>query len=172
MGHYDKLDGETFEKLRLLQAIFFDFDGVFTDNRVIVSENGQESVICNRSDGIGLRMLRSLGLEMMIISTETNRVVSERAQKLKVSCIHGCENKLETMNTILAEKGIAAEHAAFVGNDINDSDCLKNVGVSVCVQDAFPEIKQISTIILQKNGGEAAVREFCELVHNSKTGKL
>ena len=69
--------------LKKIKAIVFDFDGVFTNNRVIVSEDGKESVICNRSDGIGLEMLRSLGIPMTIISTEKNPVVAQRATKLE-----------------------------------------------------------------------------------------
>ena len=79
---------------RNIKAVVFDFDGVFTDNRVIVSENGKESVICNRSDGIGLEMLRNLGIPMTIISTEKNPVVDFSAKKLKLSVVHGVENKI------------------------------------------------------------------------------
>ncbi len=71
-------------KIKDIKAIVFDFDGVFTDNRVIISEDGKESVICNRSDGIGLEIIRNLEIPMKIISTEKNPVVTIRAKKLKL----------------------------------------------------------------------------------------
>ena len=164
-----QIDDEISVKLKKMRMVFFDFDGVFTDNRVIISENGEESVVCNRSDGIGLNMLRSFGLEMLVLSTETNSVVAARSEKLEISCIHGCENKLETMNSVLSEKGIGSSEASFVGNDVNDYACMTNVAIAVCVNDAFAEIKQISDIVLQRKGGDAAVREFCELVRLART---
>ena len=81
-----------------IKAIVFDFDGVFTDNRVIVSENGKESVICNRADGLGLEMLRILDIPMTIISTEKNLVVSSRAKKLKIPVVHGVKNKIKEIS--------------------------------------------------------------------------
>lgn len=164
-----QIDDEISIKLKKMRMVVFDFDGVFTDNRVIISENGEESVVCNRSDGIGLNMLRSIGLEMLVLSTETNSVVATRSRKLQIPCIHGCENKLETLSSVLSEKGIGLSEASFVGNDVNDYACMANVGIAVCVNDAFEEIKHISDIVLKRNGGDAAVREFCELVRLART---
>lgn len=152
-----------------IKLVVFDFDGVFTDNRVIVSEDGKESVICNRSDGIGLSMLRKQGIEMIILSTEKNKVVEHRAKKLQLECHYNIDNKLKYLKLLLKQKGISLKNTAFLGNDINDYDCLKNVGLPVVVADAFPEVKKIAKIILTKKGGEGAVREFCELLSNSKT---
>lgn len=151
--------------------VVFDFDGVFTNNKVIVSQNGDESVICDRSDGIGLALLRSIGLKMLILSTETNPVVSKRAEKLKLACYQGVENKLDSLNTIADEYQIPLEKIAFVGNDINDLDCLKVVGLPVVVADAYPQVKAVAKLILTKNGGDGAVREFCEYLYNTKNNK-
>jgi len=150
-----------------IKAIVFDFDGVFTDNRVFVSQNGEESVICNRSDGIGLEMIRELNIPMTIISTEKNPVVQKRAKKLKLSCVQGVENKIKELVKFSDATNIGLKKIAFVGNDINDASCMKKVGFPIAVADAVDEIKELSTVVLVKKGGFGAVREFCEIVYKS-----
>ena len=154
-------------ELREVKLVVFDFDGVFTNNKVIVSQNGDESVVCDRSDGLGLALLRSIGIKMLVVSTETNPVVSKRADKLKLACYQGVENKLDFLIKIADEYQIPLEKIAFVGNDINDLDCLKVVGLPVVVADAYPQVKAVAKLILTKNGGEGAVREFCEYLYNA-----
>lgn len=154
------------KKNNIISTIFFDFDGVFTNNKVIVSQNGEESVICDRSDGLGLAMMRSLGIRMFILSTETNIVVGKRAEKLQIQCYQGLVNKLEKLTQIAAQHNVALENIAYIGNDINDIDCLSAVGLPVVVADGYPQVKEIAKIILSKNGGEGAVREFCEWLYN------
>jgi YrbI family 3-deoxy-D-manno-octulosonate 8-phosphate phosphatase len=156
------------EDLKNIKLVVFDFDGVFTNNLVYTDEDGKESVACNRSDGLGLTMLREIHIDMVIISTETNRVVRQRAKKLQIECYHGVENKLNCLRKIAEEKGINMQQIAFLGNDINDLECLQHVGVSAVVADAYPEAKKASKICLTKKGGEGAVREFCEMVYKSK----
>lgn len=147
-----------------IKAVVFDFDGVFTDNRVIVSEDGKESVICNRSDGIGLEMLRRLGIPMIIISTEKNPVVVFRAKKLKLPVVHGVENKIKELKKYSQITGIGIEKFAYVGNDINDIECMNAVGFPIAVADAVEDIKKISLFVLSKKGGDGAVRQLCELI--------
>ena len=93
-----------------LQFIVFDFDGVFTDNLVYISESGQEFVVCNRSDGLGLSKIRGLNIPMYVISTEKNPVVTYRCKKLEINCIQGCDNKLITLNELLMKKNINIEN--------------------------------------------------------------
>lgn len=151
-----------------LQLIVFDFDGVFTDNRVIVSQDGIESVVCNRSDGMGLSKIRTLGIQMLILSTEVVPVAQVRAKKLRIDCITGCEDKLHKLKEIVAAKGISLTNVAFVGNDINDLDCLKVVGYPICVNDAYPEVKAVCKLISDKKGGDGAVREICDLIFQNR----
>lgn len=155
-------------RLKNISLVIFDFDGVFTNNKVIVSQNGDESVICDRSDGLGLSLIRSLGIKMLILSTETNLVVSKRAEKLRIQCQQGIDNKLERLIDIAKQYQIPLEKIAFIGNDINDLECLKAVGLPVVVADAYPQVKEIAKIILKKKGGEGAVREFCEYFYNTR----
>lgn len=151
-----------------LKIVFFDFDGVFTNNYVFIDEDGKESVMCNRSDGYGLKMLRELGVDNLIISSEINKIVERRAEKLKIECYSGVENKLQQLKEILVFKKISPNNAAFIGNDINDIECMYYVGLGVAVRDAYPEVLNASDLILKKKGGKGAVREFCEIVYKNK----
>lgn len=162
---------EVEKKLKNIKLIFFDFDGVFTNNTVIVDENGKESVICNRSDGIGLSRLEIGGVKLIIVSTEINPVVTERGKKLKIKVYQGVENKLQLIRTILEEESIDPSEAIFVGNDINDIPAMKFVGCGVAPADSYPEVKKKCDILLTKNGGYGAVREICDMVSEAKSIK-
>lgn len=147
-----------------LRIVFFDFDGVFTDNSVYVFEDGREAVRCTRGDGYGLRRLERLGIEPMILSSEVNPVVAKRSEKLAISCHHGLTDKRDTMNRLLQERGLTSVEAAFVGNDINDADCLGAVGFPVVVQDAHPDVVGLALYQTRLAGGHGAVREVCDLI--------
>jgi YrbI family 3-deoxy-D-manno-octulosonate 8-phosphate phosphatase len=151
---------EIIDKIRL---IVFDFDGVFTDNMVYVLQDGSEAVRCNRSDGIGLQKLKELGLETAIISTESNPVVSARAQKLKIRCFQNCEDKRKTLESLAQEMGISLAEITFVGNDINDRLCLTCVGLPIVVQDAHRDVRSLARYRTKASGGHGAVREVCDL---------
>lgn len=143
--------------------VAFDFDGVFTDNTVYVFENGTEAVRCNRSDGIGLRKLERLGIEPLIISSETNPVVTVRSAKLKIKCIQSCKDKRATLEQLLRERSINLNQVSFVGNDINDLPVLACVGLPIIVQDAHPDVVPYAAYQTTLPGGQGAVREVCDL---------
>lgn len=164
------LDPSLVPLIQSLRLVVFDFDGVFTTNQVIVNQDGVESVVCNRSDGLGLRLLKAVDLENLILSMEANPVVVARARKLKMQCIHNCENKLEALNSLAQERGISLSQIAFVGNDINDVESMYGVGVPVAVQDAYPEAKKAAKWVLSRPGGSGAIREFCEVVARVRMG--
>ena len=147
-----------------LDAIIFDFDGVLTDNRVYLNENGEESVACNRSDGIGFNVLNKIKKPTYIVSSETNRVVTQRAKKVNIPVIHGVNNKLSAIEDLSASENISLERTLYVGNDLNDFHAMKRCGFSVCPADSHPKIKEISNWILQSNGGDGVVREIVELL--------
>jgi 3-deoxy-D-manno-octulosonate 8-phosphate phosphatase (KDO 8-P phosphatase) len=149
--------------VRKIRLVAFDFDGVFTDNMVYVFENGTEAVRCFRGDGIGLQKLKKLGIEALIISTESNMVVSARARKLKIRCIQNCQDKRSALEKITQEKGISLDEVAFVGNDINDRACLICVGLPIVVKDAHPDVIPLAAYRTKNPGGYGAVREICDL---------
>ena len=149
--------------IRRIRLIGFDFDGVFTDNMVYVLQDGSEAVRCNRSDGIGLQKLKKLGIEMVIISTESNPVVTARAQKLKIRCFQNCGDKRKTLDSVTREYGISLDEVAFIGNDTNDLPCLTCVGLPIVVQDAHPDVILIARYQTRNRGGQGAVREVCDM---------
>jgi len=148
----------------IVQAIVFDFDGVFTDNRVILDEDGKESVICNRSDGLGISGVKKCGISLLVLSKEKNPVVQRRCEKMEIPCVHGIDDKKTFLSSWLKEKAIDPKNVIYVGNDINDIDCLQYVGCGVVVADAHEDTKMVAKIILKNNGGHGAVRELCDLV--------
>ena len=147
-----------------VDLMVFDFDGVITDNRVWVDENGFERVAANRSDSLGIRYLTEAGLEMMILSMEVNKVVAARAKKMGIPALHGINDKVTTLRNLLNERNIPAANVIYVGNDTNDLDCFRLVGYAVAVGDAQPEVKRAADLVLSLNGGRGAVREICDLI--------
>ena len=151
------------KKLETIKAISFDFDGVFTDNRVYVTENGDEAVACNRSDGMGISMLNARGIPLVIISTEKNPVVAARGAKLNLKGIQGVNDKLPKLVDWAQENRLSLDQIAFLGNDVNDVGCLKKVGLGIAVADAYPAALDAADFVLKKKGGHGAVREMADL---------
>ena len=157
------VDRSVEDLVKSIKLVAFDFDGVFTDNSVLVFEDGTEAVRCSRSDGIGLRKLDRLGVETIIISTEENPVVARRAKKLKIRCVHSVKDKRAVLQEIADDHGFDFSEIAFVGNDINDLGCLTVVGLPIAVRDAYPEVLQVAKYTTNTLGGYGAVREVCDL---------
>jgi YrbI family 3-deoxy-D-manno-octulosonate 8-phosphate phosphatase len=151
-------------RLRRIKLVAFDFDGVFTDNMVYTFGDGGEAVRCWRGDGIGLKRLRQLGLQTMIVSSETNSVVSTRAGKLGIRCFQSVSDKRSVIENIAREHNLDLSQIAYVGNDVNDLDCLQIVGLPVVVQDAQPEVIAAAVYQTKACGGNGAVREVCDLI--------
>lgn len=154
------------KNLRKVKLIVFDFDGVFTDNRVYVGQDGREMVCCWRSDGIGLDRVKGIGIKTLVISSEVNPVVNKRCTKLKIDCISGAKNKLSTLKRILSEQNLSPRNVCFVGNDLPDLDCLRYVGYPVAVRDSVEEVLKVARYITKREGGAGAVREVCDLIFN------
>ena len=152
--------------LKKVKLVIFDFDGVFTDNSVYISNDGIESVKCHRSDGLGISKLKSIKIPTYIISTESNIVVSVRAKKLKIPVFQNIKDKSESVKLLCKELSVKLENTMFVGNDINDIPALKIVGFPIAVFDAYDEIKPHVIYKTKKRGGFGAVREICDLLYN------
>ncbi len=144
--------------------VVFDFDGVFTDNRVWVNEEGNEEVAANRSDGLGIKMLLKAGIKAVVISMEKNPVVARRCEKLGLPYRTGIENKADSLHELLAQSNVDANQAIYVGNDTNDLPCFPLVGCAVAVADSHPEVLRQADFRLSKKGGHEAVRELCDLI--------
>lgn len=151
------------------RALVTDFDGVHTDDRVIVGEDGAEAVRCSRRDGLGLSRLRDTGFPILILSKERNPVVARRGEKLRVETIQGCDDKLPAMLAWLAARGLEAEDAVYVGNDVNDLACLQAAGFAVAPSDAVPAVLAAADFVTESPGGFGAVREICDLILLART---
>jgi N-acylneuraminate cytidylyltransferase len=147
-----------------LHAVVMDFDGVFTDNHVYVFEDGREAVRADRGDGMGLELLGRLGIPMVILSKERNPVVTARARKLGIECHQSMEKKLPSLRSWLEARGLELAHTVYVGNDVNDLECLRAVGCGVVPADAHPRAREAAQVVLERNGGDGALRELCDLI--------
>jgi YrbI family 3-deoxy-D-manno-octulosonate 8-phosphate phosphatase len=149
-----------------IKLIVYDFDGVMTDNRLLVDQEGRESVQVNRADGLGVSEIKKLGIKQIILSTEKNQIVQVRAAKLGIPCLQGVENKAEKLTGYCIKNKISLSDVAYVGNDINDLKVMRLVGLTICPADAHPKIQNISMHILTKNGGEGVARELFDYIKN------
>ena len=151
-------------KLQQVKLLVLDFDGVMTDNRVLVSEDGTESVLCHRGDGLGIEMLMKKGIEVVVISKETNKVAQARCKKLQIKCWSGIDDKYPLFLQEIKKRNIPLEQVCFMGNDINDAACIRAAGVGVVPADSHESVFSIADYITKKKGGRGAVREVADLV--------
>jgi len=147
-----------------VDLLILDFDGVLTDNRVWTDKDGREMVAASRSDGIGLEALRKAGVDVVVISKETNPVVAARCQKLNLPFVQGIQDKGPALTRLLEERGVDPARAVYIGNDTNDLPCFPLVGWAVAVADAWPDVIRQADYVLSRPGGHGAVRELCDLI--------
>ncbi len=147
-----------------VKLVVFDFDGVMTDDCVIVDQNGIESVRCSRADGMGVRKLHEKGINAIVLSSERNPVVIQRCKKLGLECIHGVLKKGDILDNYLKTNQIDPRDVVYVGNDINDLPCFPLVGCAVVPADANDHVKNEADLVLTHKGGEGAVRELCDML--------
>ena len=156
-----------------VHTVVFDFDGVFTDNKVIIDEHGKESVVCDRADGLAFDFVRklqrkgSLKTKFFILSKETNPVVLSRAKNMKIECYSGVNNKKvfleEYLQSSFDDIDSAREGLIYVGNDLNDIPAILYAGFSVAPCDAHPRVIDSVSLVLSKKGGQGFVRFFIEV---------
>jgi YrbI family 3-deoxy-D-manno-octulosonate 8-phosphate phosphatase len=158
-------------ELHDIRLLALDFDGVLTDNYVWVDQHGNELVRCTRADSLGINRLLASDVQVVVISTERNSVVEKRCAKLGVECFHGCEDKAAILEMLIHARGLQPQQVAYLGNDVNDLDCFRRVGLPVAVGDATAEVKAEAKLVTRAKGGEAAVREVCDLIVEMKSAK-
>jgi YrbI family 3-deoxy-D-manno-octulosonate 8-phosphate phosphatase len=152
------------EILQGIHLLALDFDGVLTDNRVMVMEDGREAVMCHRGDGLGLSRLKEAGVPVVVISAESNPVVSARCNKLGIPCFQDTRDKLEILKEIAQQHALNLQEVAFVGNDTSDIEPMKAAGVAIAVADAHPEVLAVADLTTVSPGGRGAVREIADLL--------
>lgn len=159
------MSGAAPDKLAAIRLVAFDVDGVFTDGRFLLSDDGIESKAFNTQDGFGIRQLIRAGLEVAVISGRTSPAVEKRMAELGVQhVILGCDEKAAAFDRLVDALGVSAAECVFVGDDIPDLPLLSKVGCSIAVANAVSAVREFCDITTTLSGGHGAVREVCELV--------
>lgn len=153
------------DKLGEIRLVAFDVDGVFTDGRFYLSDDGIESKAFHTQDGYGVRQLLAAGVAVAVISGRKSAAVEKRMAELQVPhVVLGCKDKVLAMNELASELGLDADACAYVGDDMPDLPLLEHVGFSIAVANAVPALLERCDYVTVKPGGFGAVREVCELV--------
>jgi len=153
------------EKLKKIELLLLDVDGIMTDGRIIYSNDGQETKAFDVKDGHGLKLIQRAGIKVGIITGRQSDVVIKRAEELGIAFLYqGCRDKLEPYREILEKSGLTDEQAAYVGDDVVDLPVLTRVGFSATVADAVDDVKEYVDYITERPGGRGAVREICDLI--------
>ncbi len=147
-----------------VSLVVFDFDGVMTDDRVWVNQDGVEFVAANRGDGMGVELLLKAGFKAVIISTESNPAVAARAEKIGLPYFHDAGDKASVLTHYLEKENISSTETVFVGNDVNDLPCFPVAAYAVAVADAQDQVHREADFILNSTGGHGAVREICDIL--------
>lgn len=158
-------------KMTALRLVAFDIDGVFTDGRFTLSDDGVESKAFNTQDGFGVRQLLNAGIDVAVISGRQSGAVERRMAELGVThVIQGCKDKVAALGEIVEALGITTEQCAYVGDDIPDLPLLNAVGYSIAVANAVSDVRRQCDYTTSAGGGHGAVREVCELILAARTG--
>ena len=150
--------------LDAVKLIVYDFDGVMTDNTAMIDENGREFVTINRSDGLAIVYIKKMNIPQIILTSETNQIVANRARKLGIGIIQTVNSKLISLKDYLSKNEIDRKNAVYIGNEINDIECMQHVGYSLCPADASDKVKKVADIVLKTKGGLGAIREFYDIL--------
>ena len=165
---YEISNFDDFSGIKLPKIIFTDFDGCLTDDKVKVNMFGKETVRANRKDGLAVKRLRKLGIEVVISTSETNKVVDIRAKKMKVELLKGLENKVEAISKYLNEKSLNWSDVWYLGNDINDLGAIEKAELSLCPLDAAIEVFDKAKVVLSRRGGEGLLSEIASRLERNK----
>lgn len=147
-----------------VKLLVMDFDGVLTDNRVWVTQDGEEAVAANRSDSLGLALLREKKVDSLVISKERNPVVEARCRKINVPVLQGIDDKAIALKNYLAEKKVDPKNVVYIGNDTNDLPCFPVAAFAFAPADALPVVQRKADWVLKNQGGRGAVRELCDIL--------
>jgi YrbI family 3-deoxy-D-manno-octulosonate 8-phosphate phosphatase len=142
------------------KIIITDFDGCLTDDRVWLNLEGEEFVAANRKDGLAINRLKSLGIKVVIASTEVNKVVTARGVKLGVEVLQGVVDKAKSIDQYLAQSRLHWNDVWYIGNDVNDLDAIRKAKVSLCPKDAVKKVRKNVDLVLETNGGYGILSEL------------
>jgi N-acylneuraminate cytidylyltransferase len=151
-------------KVQKPKILFTDFDGCLTDDRVWLNQEGEEFVAANRKDGLAVKRLKSLGIQVVITSTETNKVVLARGNKMGVEVLQGLSDKAESIEQYLNQKNLSWNDVWYIGNDVNDLGAIRKAKFSICPSDAVKAVKKEVDLKLKTKGGYGVLSELATLL--------
>lgn len=154
--------------LEQVKLLALDVDGILTDGGLYYTESGEVCKKFNVKDGKGIKLLMQAGIEVAIISANDSNATKYRAQKLGIpNCFIDVENKMTVLQNLCQKLNLSLSQVAYMGDDLNDLPVLKAVGMPITVADAIAENKAIATYVTDREGGQGAVREVCNLLLNA-----
>ena len=145
---------------KIPKILFTDFDGCLTDDRVWLNQDGEEFVATNRKDGLAVKRLKNLGIQVVIASTETNKVVLARGTKMGVEVLQGLADKAESIDQYLKQKNLSWNDVWYIGNDVNDLGAIEKAKLSISPADAVKKVRKTVDIVLKTNGGRGILSEI------------
>ena len=148
------------------KIVFTDFDGCLTDDRVWLNQEGEEFVAANRKDGLAVNRFKNLGIQVVITSTETNKVVLARGIKMGVEVLQGLADKAESIDQYLIQKNLFWNDVWYIGNDVNDLGAIRKAKFSICPSDAVEAVKKEVDLKLKTKGGYGVLSELATLLES------
>ncbi|WP_298440922.1 3-deoxy-manno-octulosonate-8-phosphatase KdsC [uncultured Ferrimonas sp.] len=169
---YGPVAANVIERASAIKLLICDVDGVFSDGRIYMGNNGEELKAFHTRDGFGVKALQHAGIDVAVITGRSSAIVQQRMSNLGVKhIVQGCEDKLSAYERIRSELGLEAEQCAYIGDDLVDLPVMQQVALAVAVHDAHPALLPQAHYRTSLNGGFGAVRELCDLLLQAQ-GKL
>lgn len=166
---YGDVANSVLTKAKQIKLLICDVDGVFSDGRIYLGNDGEELKAFHTKDGFGIKALVASGIDVAIITGRNSTIVKNRMQALNVAhIIQGKEDKLPALMALSQELAIALNEIAYIGDDIPDLKCIEKIGLGIGVSDAHPSVLQAADYITFTPGGFGAVRETCDLIMQSQ----
>lgn len=161
---YGKVSTEIFQRAKRVKLFVCDVDGVFSDGRIYLGNDGEELKAFHTKDGFGLKAIMAQGIEVAIITGRQSNIVENRMSALGIQHIfQGKDDKLTVYNSLLQQLNLSPEETAYIGDDVVDLPVIELAGLGIAVNDAHPIVIQKADLITTVKGGFGAVREICDL---------
>ncbi len=161
----NKYSSDVIERAKKIKLLGLDVDGVLTDRRLILSSFGDELKFFDVNDGLGIYLVRRSGVKVVFLTAKASGCVKRRARELKVDKLyHDFHYKITALRKIRRKFRVTDEEICFIGDDLIDIPILKRAGLAVSPPNAMDEVRKISHLITEKQGGRGAVREVCDLI--------
>ena len=165
----EKYSQDIIERAKKIKVLVLDVDGVLTDGKLIYTDHGEEIKNFQVNDGLGIFLVRNAGIKSAVLTAKGSKIVEKRCEELRIDKIYkNCHYKIEAFDNLLKSFAVEPENICFMGDDLIDIPVLRRVGLAVCPQNAIEEVKAYVHFVSDKNGGDGAVRDVCNLLLKSQ----